>query len=120
MILPLMLAIAASTCHASDGDTINCRGHRYRLLGIDAPELHGCPRWRQCVGGDGRASQANLKSMLKGQIRVVPIKSDRYGRVVAQVYAGGVNLACAQVRAGAAVYIARWDDGGRLARECHL
>ncbi len=118
MILPFLLTIAASACHASDGDTVNCRGQRYRLLGIDAPELHGCPKGRRCAPGNGVASKRSLSAMLKGPVRLVPVKRDRYGRVVAQVYAGGRNLACAQVMRGHAVYVAKWDDGRRLAREC--
>jgi endonuclease YncB( thermonuclease family) len=55
---------------------------------------------------------------MTGQMRVEPVKFDHYGRVVAQIYAGGINLACAQLARGRAVYVGRWDDGGRLAREC--
>lgn len=117
-MIAILLTIAASACHASDGDTINCRGQRYRLLGIDAPELHGCPKYRKCVEGDGRRSQQRMKAMLQGNLRIVPIKKDRFGRPVAQIYAGQTNLACAQLQAQAAVYKRQWDDGGRLAREC--
>lgn len=118
MILALLLTIAAGACHASDGDTINCKGQRYRLLGIDAPELHGCRKGRMCVPGDGVASKRSLAGLLKGSVRLVPVKRDRYGRVVAQVYAGGRNLGCVQVMRGHAVYVRNWDDGRRLAREC--
>lgn len=118
MILSVLLAIAASQCTAIDGDTIKCLGQRYRLLGIDAPELHGCRKGRKCVAGDARKSQRQLAGMLRGHLRIVPVKRDHYGRTVAQIYVGQVNTACAQLQAGRAVYKRQWDDGGRLAREC--
>ena len=120
MLFAALIAISATTCHASDGDTINCGGQRYRLLGIDAPELHGCRRGRHCVKGDARASHRSLAEQLRGQLNIVPIKRDSYGRIVAQIYASGANLACVQLRRGQAVYKPRWDDGGRLGRECPM
>lgn len=118
MLIAALLAISATTCRASDGDTINCAGQRYRLLGIDAPELHGCRPGRRCVVGDARASQRSLAQQLRGSLTIVPIKHDAYGRIVAQVYAQGVNVACEQLRRGLAVYKPQWDDGSRLRQEC--
>ena len=102
MIIAVMLSVSAAMCHASDGDTINCAGQRYRLLGIDAPELHGCRPGRRCVAGDARASQRSLAQQLRGSLTIVPIKRDAYNSVVAQVYAQGSNLACEQLRRGVA------------------
>lgn len=51
-------------------------------------------------------------------VTISPVTRDRYGRTVAQVYAGDKNLACEQLRKGMAVYEAKWDNGGRLAKEC--
>lgn len=116
MILPLLLA--ASACTVTDGDTIRCGAERIRLLGIDAPEIHGCRKGRVCVPGDGQAAKRNLKVMLTGSVRIERVGRDRYGRTLAQVYAGQVNVACAQLRAGMAIYVERWDNGHRLAQEC--
>jgi len=43
---------------------------------------------------------------------------DRYGRSVAMAWAASVNLSCWQLRRGHAAYVARWDDGKRLASVC--
>jgi endonuclease YncB( thermonuclease family) len=102
-----------------DGDTIRCGGERVRLLGIDAPELHGCPRYRQCVAGDPVASTLSLRQAIAGgRVRYRMIKRDRYGRAVAVVEAGGLNLSCWQVQQGQAEYVAKWDDGGVIANSC--
>lgn len=122
MILSLLLAAAmpASACRVVDGDTIACRGERIRLLGIDSPEIHGCRKGRVCVPGDGQASKRSLERMMTGRIRIDRVSVDRYKRTLAHVYVGGVNLACAQIRAGQAVHVPKWDNNGRLARECGL
>ncbi len=100
-----------------DGDTMRCGSTRLRLLGIDAPELHGCPRRRICAPGNGLASKASLASV-RGVVRYRPIKLDRYGRTIAVVYVGGVNLSCYQLKAGQASYVGKWDDGRVIALEC--
>ena len=118
MILPILLTLSASQCTITDGDTIKCAGQRIRLLGIDAPEIHGCRKGRVCVKGDGQASKRNLEKLMRGKVRIEPVTRDRYGRTVAQVYAGRVNVACQQVRDGMAQYVAKWDNGRRLAKDC--
>ena len=115
-MLPLALILAS--CFAVDGDTIRCGSERVRLLGIDAPEIHGCPSYRQCVQGDGEASRKSLQAMMGGRISVQRVGQDRYGRTLAQVYAGGRNVACEQIRRGQAAYVERWDNGGLLAADC--
>jgi endonuclease YncB( thermonuclease family) len=90
-----------------------------RLLGIDAPELHACPRYRQCAPGDGKASRASLRLAIQsGPVRLLPVTLDRYGRTVAVVAAGNVNLSCWQLREGQAIYKPQWDNGGRIANLC--
>jgi len=48
-------------CRSVDGDTINCGGEAIRLNGIDAPEKHGCPAYRNCAPGDPYLSEASLQ-----------------------------------------------------------
>ncbi|MGE4321780.1 MAG: thermonuclease family protein [Sphingobium sp.] len=102
----------------TDGGTIRCGSERIRLLGIDAPELHGCPRNRTCAPGSGSASKASLQRLIRGDLRIERVGKDRYGRTLAQVYAGGRNVACEQLRQGGAIYKPNWDNGRRLAKEC--
>jgi len=120
MIPTILLAAALSGCTVTDGDTIRCRDERIRLLGIDAPELAGhCRRGRVCAPGDSQASKRNLQEMLAGSpLAIERIGRDRYGRTLATVSAGSVDLSCAQLRAGQAIYKPRWDNGGRVRAIC--
>lgn len=111
--LAMMLAVTVV-----DGDTIRAGSERIRLLGIDAPEIHGCRQGRVCVPGDGQASKRSLQGLMAGHIQVQRVGQDRYGRTLAQVYANGVNVACKQLRRRQAVYKPKWDNGGLLARDC--
>ena len=118
-ILPFLAGLAALTgCTVTDGDSLKCNGERIRLLGIDAPELN-CPRNRICVAGDPHAAKAHLVALTKGRrLTITRIGKDRYNRTLAVVYANGRNVSCQMVRGGHAAYVARWDNGGRVAREC--
>lgn len=107
------------SAYVVDGDTLHCGPERIRLLGIDAPEIHACPRWRVCVPGDGQASKRSLAAAMRlGAIRYQPVTVDRYGRQVAVVWAGRVNLSCWQIQRGEAVYKPKGDNGGLIASAC--
>jgi micrococcal nuclease len=111
--------IDCPTAYVVDGDTLRCGPDRLRLLGIDAPEIEPCPRWRACAPGDGQASKRSLRAALSlGPVRYQPVTVDRYGRQVAIVWAGRVNLSCWQLQQGQAIYKANWDNGGIIARQC--
>lgn len=102
-----------------DGDSLRCGSTRLRLLGIDAPELHGCPRYRQCVSGDGEVAKQSLREGLRfGPLRYQVVTFDRFGRSVVMAWAGSVNLSCWQLERAAAIYKPKWDNGGLVAREC--
>lgn len=73
--------------------------------------------------GDGVVSRAALAALL--DMRPAELKRfgrDRFGRTLAivTVESGGrrINVGCAQLRAGHAVYVARWDNGRALAADC--
>jgi micrococcal nuclease len=111
--------IDCPSVYVVDGDTLRCGAERIRLLGIDAPEISSCPRWRVCVPGDAQASRRSLIAAVKfGPIRYQAVTVDRYGRQVAVVWAGRVNLSCWQLQKGQAVYKPRWDNGHLVARAC--
>ncbi|WAT18708.1 thermonuclease family protein [Aurantiacibacter sp. MUD11] len=120
LITPTATAIALTiACTVTDGDTIRCGDERIRITGIDAPETRACRAGRQCVPGDGQASKRALEQIVSGaQLSITRFGRDRYGRTLAVVYADGVNIACAQLAAGQAFYIARWDDDGVVANDC--
>jgi micrococcal nuclease len=107
------------SAYVVDGDTLRCGPERLRLLGIDAPEIEPCPRWRVCAPGDGRASKRSLVVALRlGPIRYEPITVDRYGRQVSVVWAGRVNLSCWQLQKAQAVYKPKWDNRQLIAQAC--
>ena len=109
----------ATGCTVTDGDTIRCGSERIRLLGIDAPELAGhCRTGRACAPGSGPASKRSLGTMMTGPITLDRVAQDPYGRTLAIVHAGGVNLSCRQLERRQAIYKPRWDNGGRVASAC--
>ncbi len=69
---------------AVDGDTFDAGGVRYRLAGIDAPELH------EPNGYNARARLQQLLSL--GQVTLIPLGTDVYGRVLVEVLVGAWNV----------------------------
>ena len=111
-----------------DGDSLRCRNlGQVRLLGIDAPDYR---RSRPCREGFGdhvcsdaaaKAAKNSLRRGLKlGPVQLTVVGRDRYRRLLAVAHAGTTNLACWQLRSGTVRYIARYDNGRRIARDCHL
>jgi micrococcal nuclease len=85
-----MPAIAdCPSAYVVDGDSLRCGSERLRLLGIDAPELHGCPSWRTCVSGDGEAAKESLQGAVgSGRVSYRFVTRDRFGRAVVMAWAG--------------------------------
>jgi micrococcal nuclease len=97
------------TCRAVDDDTIACVRQtslgslRLRLNGLNAPE----------------GSHKILYSLISGKnVYYTPLGHDRYGRTIAMVTAGRVNLNCYLVRNGYAAYVAKWDNRHALWNSC--
>jgi endonuclease YncB( thermonuclease family) len=111
-----------------DGDSIRCANvGEVRLLGIDSPDYRDSPPCRGHYGDhvcDDEAAKAAKRSLIalvsrnRASVTLLPVTTDRYGRTVAEAWAGGVDLSCWQMRAGAARYIVKYDTGGRIARSC--
>ena len=111
--------IDCPSAYVVDGDTLRCGPERLRLLGIDAPELEACPRWRVCVAGDGPSSKRSLQHALQfGRVSYQVVTNDRFGRRVVMAWAGRVNLSCWQLQRGQAIYKPKWDNGGMIRRAC--
>ena len=114
-------AIPCPSAYVVDGDSLRCGDMRLRLLGIDAPELHGCPRQRVCELGDGKGSRRSLAAgVALGRITYRVVTVDRFGRSVVMAWAGRVSLSCWQLQHRQAVYKPHWDNGGLVRRECRL
>jgi endonuclease YncB( thermonuclease family) len=100
-----MDAPPAIICHAPravDGDTIRCQniGKAIRLAGIDAPELGGkCRRGKVCAPGDGEASRRTMAALIaSAPVTITPAGRDRYGRIIARVTAGRIDVSCEMIR----------------------
>lgn len=78
-----------------DGDTLFHEGTRIRLQGIDAPEL------AQAGGED--AKKHLIRLIGAGPVRVEPRGVDLYGRTVARVSRGPVDLGREMVASGYAI-----------------
>jgi endonuclease YncB( thermonuclease family) len=101
----------------SDGDTIRIDGERFRLWGIDAPELGQRCEWRGQPFDCGRAAKDELRKLIGTRpVSCTPIgKPDKYGRTVARCEAGG-DLGAAMVASGWALDYRKY-SGGAYARE---
>lgn len=93
-----------------DGDTLLVirDGHpvKVRLAGIDAPEK---------AQPFGMASKKSLAEMVKGkQIQATSSAVDDYGRLIAKVYVGEVNVNHEQVRRGMAWEYSRFHSNREL------
>lgn len=85
-----------------DGDTLEIRGERVRLFGVDAPEL-GQPWWDE----DGRerdageASRDALSGLIDGKrLAVNVLREDQYRRSIAIVKVDGRDVARSLVSSG--------------------
>ncbi len=119
-----MLALVAASPHAvftarvvkvSDGDTLSVEiagkdTHKVRLLWIDTPE-HDQPYARE-------SRQALVKLVSGREVRLESQGADSYGRLLARVFVGELDVNAELVRLGAAwVYRKYSDDAALLALE---
>ena len=77
--------VAPQMIHVHDGDTFYVGPEAIRLRGIDTPEL-GQPRAYD-------ATRRLIQLLHAGPVTIVRRAEDIYGRVVADVYVGGRNVA---------------------------
>lgn len=118
VVLVLALAMPAESqrgpqpVRLADGDSFSLGRERYRLQGIDAPELH-----QECKDQSGRnwpcgtRARSELRRIIgTDPVRCRTISTDRYGRNIAVCEAGGRDLAEEMVRAGFATVNDRRGD----------
>jgi endonuclease YncB( thermonuclease family) len=85
-----------------DGDTVHLDRESYRLLGIDAAEIHRaqCDAERRL----GELTKHRLETLLKaGAVDVFPdppTKRDKYGRLLVRLIVNGEDVACVLIREG--------------------
>ncbi|KAA0697652.1 thermonuclease family protein [Neorhizobium sp. P12A] len=97
-------AVKSGAFYAIDGDTLDQRGERLRLLGIDSPEYR-----QQCERGGsdwpcGRAARDMLVKLLAGgSVDCRGDKRDRYGRLLVTCRMGDTDINGEMVLRGMAV-----------------
>jgi len=96
--------LSAEAIKVIDGDTIHIGNTKYRLFGIDAPELS-----QQCEKNDKKIScGVDAKKMLENKIgkqtpKCISQTKDKYNRVVAECFIQSESLSSYMVRSGYAV-----------------
>jgi len=96
--------LAAETIKIVDGDTIHIGNIKYRLFGIDAPEIS-----QQCKKDNKTIlCGVDAKKMLENKIgketpKCISQTKDKYNRVVAECFIQSENLSSYMVRSGYAV-----------------
>jgi micrococcal nuclease len=101
---PIVTAIAAAAVSFAviDGDTVHLERERYRLLGIDAAEIHHaqCDAERRL----GELTKHRLEALLRsGPVTIdpdPPSKRDKYGRLLVRFIVNGEDAACVLIREG--------------------
>ena len=92
--------VAQARCRAVDGDTLRCGDERVRVMGLDAPEMHG--RYPAEVRL-ARAARARMAILVAGGITIHPHGRDRYRRLLAVVRdRQGRDVAAVLIREGLA------------------
>lgn len=109
-LLPILLlvGIAANAQTVTDGDTIKLNGTRWRLWGIDAPELG-----QLCLDGwpGGIEAARTLERLALGKrIECEYRGKDRYGRSIGLCRADGQDLGAEMVEAGMAWAFTRYSS----------
>lgn len=94
----------------TDGDSLEIRGERIRLHGIDAVEAR-----QQCRDRNGRSWPCGrraafaLEELIDGRHVACTVRDrDNYGRIVAQCKVGDLDLAAEMVSLGYAIVLRRY------------
>jgi endonuclease YncB( thermonuclease family) len=105
LIFAFIIASAGSAdaqlrCRAVDGDTLACGDERVRIMGLDAPEMHGrCPAEIRL----SRAARDRMAVLVAGGVSLQPHGRDRYRRLLAVVLdRQGGDVAAVLIREGLA------------------
>jgi endonuclease YncB( thermonuclease family) len=104
------LLVPDAAVRVVDGDTLIIGTTRVRLGGIDAPEAgQTCRNSRGTTWPCGLAATAELVTLVRGRaVRCVPDGRDKYGRTLAECFAGSENLNAHMVRRGYAWAFVRY------------
>ena len=101
-----------------DGDSLEIGGHRIRLFGIDAPELHqDCATQAGRSYACGQAARRALEGLIGARAVTCTPVGQSHDRAVALCQTNGRDLSEAQVRDGHALELWRFSRGRYTAAE---
>lgn len=101
LVVTTVAAIAASLA-VIDGDTVHSARERYRLLGINAAEIHHvqCDAERRL----GELTKHRLEALIRsGPVAFSPdppAQRDKYGRLLVHLLVNGEDAACILIKEG--------------------
>lgn len=97
--MPVCVGPVRSTC-VVDGDTVWLAGEKMRLSSFNAPETEGACRTERDLAG---RAQSRLSTLLSaGPFRVQRHGTDRYGRTLARIWVGRIDIGRIMVADGLA------------------
>lgn len=93
----------AGIYHVIDGDTLALKGDRFRLVGIDAPELDQQCERDGVVWSCGQAAKDALVALVSSGLECRGGEKDRYQRLLVRCFENELDIAAQMVRQGMAV-----------------
>ena len=104
MLIAALASVVIASCY--DGDTCTTTtGEKVRLACIDTPELVG----KRAKPMPAKAARDHLRGLVMGKkIGIRRITKDRYGRTVAELFAGDTNVQREMVAIGHAEILWRY------------
>ncbi len=109
------LIFADTQCIAvkvSDGDTFTCKGTYQRLIQVRLADIDA-PESGQAYGNQARKKLNSL--IYKKTVRLTNERQDKYGRVVATVFSGSLNVNLAMIEQGYAWHYERYSNNAEYA-----
>lgn len=89
---------------AIDGDTLEIRGQRVRIQGIDAPETgQTCDLVSRTIPCGQEATEALARKVGRNQVTCTGTERDRYDRLIAVCLVGGIDVGGWLIEQGRAV-----------------
>lgn len=120
-VMLILASLALASCHVAaeagrmrviDGDTLEIKSEKFRLWGIDAPELRQrCEREGKAYACGAKAREALSRLIGNQEVTCKEVNRDRYQRTVARCAANGEDLAALLVRSGWALDYRRYSNG---------
>jgi endonuclease YncB( thermonuclease family) len=99
LALLLLATPAAAATYAIDGGTISIDGEKIRVMGVDTPEAYQARCETERRAGED-AKRFTAMALALGPVRIERSGRDGYGRTLARVWIGNLDLARMLISAG--------------------